>query len=162
MYISSIFLLLISYSTIAQNFSPDVISSAGETFQNNEVQLDWTLGEVMTATLENNTNILSQGFQQPYLEITSINKLSSAFGNIKIFPNPTHDWINFDLTLNQNTTVLIRLFDTNGKLIWENKKQETLITDKLNLKYFSSGNYILNFSCDKEQFSQSFQILKIN
>ena len=89
-----IFSTLLSFVALAQGSNPEVISASGNSIQNNSFQLDWTLGEVTITTIENNTSQITQGFHQPYFEITSTNEIPSEYGNIEIFPNPTFDWIN--------------------------------------------------------------------
>jgi len=51
---------------LAQSVSPEVVSSAGDYYENANVSLSWTLGEIATETYTNGNIILTQGFQQPY------------------------------------------------------------------------------------------------
>ncbi|MFU8844174.1 MAG: hypothetical protein ACNA7V_10250 [Bacteroidales bacterium] len=59
----SVFPLYVS----AQSVSPEVIATAGDYFENSSGSLSWTLGEVMTETFSSGGNILTQGFQQPFV-----------------------------------------------------------------------------------------------
>jgi hypothetical protein len=52
-------------TTWAQSLSPTVIASSGGYFEGTNASLSWTLGELATETLDNGSNILTQGFQQP-------------------------------------------------------------------------------------------------
>jgi len=57
----------------AQITSPEVISSSGAYFSNTSGSMSWTLGETVTETFSNGSNILTQGFQQPVsVSITGI------------------------------------------------------------------------------------------
>lgn len=56
--------LLASGGLCAQSISPSVIGSAGGSGTVGAVSVDWTVGEVATATLANGPNILTQGFHQ--------------------------------------------------------------------------------------------------
>lgn len=58
-----IFLPIIIYT---QSLAPSVISSSGDYFQSTNYSLSWTLGEIMTETFFNGSNVLTQGFQQPF------------------------------------------------------------------------------------------------
>lgn len=51
---------------MAQSVSPEVVSSAGDYYEGANGSLSWTLGEIATETYSNGTNILTQGFQQPF------------------------------------------------------------------------------------------------
>ena len=64
---------LISFYASAQSLSPQVIASAGGYASSGGVSLSWTLGETFTTTLQNGNNILTQGFQQPFIELRILN-----------------------------------------------------------------------------------------
>lgn len=49
---------------MAQSISPSVIASSGGSGTVGGVTVDWTVGEVAVTTLDNGTNILTQGFHQ--------------------------------------------------------------------------------------------------
>jgi hypothetical protein len=61
---------LLSLTVVAQSTSPTVIASSGEYFENANNSISYTLGEIATETFSNGSNILTQGFQQPVVEIT--------------------------------------------------------------------------------------------
>jgi len=58
--------VLIPVYILAQSVSPEVVSSAGDYYENANVSLSWTLGEIATETYTNGNIILTQGFQQPF------------------------------------------------------------------------------------------------
>ena len=60
-------LVIITLNTNAQTLSPFVISSTGSSSTSNE--LSWTVGETFTETFTSGNNILTQGFQQPELQL---------------------------------------------------------------------------------------------
>jgi len=47
-----------------QRSSLDIVSSAGETFKNNTIQIDWTIGESFNTTIQNQSQQITQGFHQ--------------------------------------------------------------------------------------------------
>lgn len=53
----------------AQTLSPSVLPSAGGYFSAANGSLSWTLGETVTPTLQAGSNILTQGFQQPEVQV---------------------------------------------------------------------------------------------
>ena len=57
----------------AQSLSPQVIASAGTYAAAGGVSLSWTLGEAFTTTLQGGGTILTQGFQQPFIELRILN-----------------------------------------------------------------------------------------
>lgn len=58
--------LLLPGYILAQSVSPQVVSSAGDYYDNGNISLSWTLGEIATETFSNGNIMLTQGFQQPY------------------------------------------------------------------------------------------------
>jgi len=93
--ILSIIIVELSYSqTITRNVQP----VAGSYFSNGNMNLSATVGETFNATLGNNTNMLTQGYQQPEIIDTGIYLNLTAFiegfylGNSKmqsLFNNPS-------------------------------------------------------------------------
>ncbi|NOX47177.1 MAG: hypothetical protein GXO89_09395 [Chlorobi bacterium] len=57
--------MLISLTISAQSVSPEVVASAGDYYENGNLSISWTLGEIATETYSNGGIILTQGFQQP-------------------------------------------------------------------------------------------------
>lgn len=64
--LASLLPVLIPAIMMAQSVSPEVVSSAGDYYENGNVSLSWTLGEIATETYTNGNVILTQGFQQPF------------------------------------------------------------------------------------------------
>ena len=57
----------------AQTLSPKVLPSCGGYFSAGGKSLSWTMGEPITATFTSGNIRLTQGFQQPYVELTILN-----------------------------------------------------------------------------------------
>jgi len=60
-----ILLVLVCFSAYSQSSNPEIHSSAGESFQTNNVRIDWTLGEIAVSTISNSNIRVTQGFHQP-------------------------------------------------------------------------------------------------
>ena len=106
-----IVLLLSLWSNIifTQTITPEIISSSGETSQVTAIQIDWTLGEVATITIQNLSQQITQGFHQPSYVITSVSTLLQEIGHVSVYPNPTSDLLNIHLNLNLNNRSMNRL-----------------------------------------------------
>lgn len=146
----------------AQSSSPEIVSSAGETYQGSSMQIDWTLGELAITTIQNSSQQITQGFHQPYYTITSVSELPQEIGEIKVYPNPTSDRIEMKLNFDQSRTVNIQLIDLSGKLIWTGEQIGSQIEEMKNIENLTSGTYFLNFLIDGNKYSQTFKIQKIN
>ena len=159
-----LFLLLASWTNnvYSQSLSPEIVSTAGETFQGTSIQIDWTLGELAITTIQNSTLQITQGFHQPNYIVTNVDEHPQKIGQINVFPNPTSDWLEITISFNQMKEVCTRLFDIHGKLILEKENQGKFISESISLSELPNGNYFLNFLIDENQYSQTFKIQKIN
>ena len=61
------------YSVNCQSLSPHVLATAGGYFAAGGSSLSWTMGETFNTTLQNGSVILTQGQQQPYVQLTILN-----------------------------------------------------------------------------------------
>lgn len=77
---------------------PEVVATTGATFSNDEISLEWTLGEVMTESYVGDI-LLTQGFHQPSLGLLSSNNDIPDLANygIHVFPNPSTDHVTVQL-----------------------------------------------------------------
>lgn len=160
-----LFLLILSIgidNVNAQSSNPQIVSSAGETFQGNSLQIDWTLGELAITTIQNSSQQITQGFHQPTFVIMSIDELSQKIGQIQVFPNPASDIIEVKANFDQSRNVMIQLVNLNGSLLWMTKNNGDQIDQVKDITNLPSGTYFLNFLIDGNKYSQTFKIQKIN
>jgi hypothetical protein len=141
-----------SYAT-AQTLSPEVISTSGTSMSNGTTTLDWTLGEPATATLDNSSNMLSQGFHQPSIVVTAIAD-AATLNEVKVFPNPTIDVVQIQFITNQKNT-LVELYSVDGKLL--EKQSVNSQTAEMNMSAYPAGTYFLRINN-----SDTHQLVKSN
>ncbi len=160
--ISLSFALFISLLNLqAQELSPQVLTTAGDSYMGSAIQLDWTLGELAITTIETPNQKISQGFHQAYFFTTlQVEDLPTAVGTIKVSPNPTSDWIELQMSFNEKQRIQLLLIDLSGKTIWSEKLIGQELNKKYSLKGFASGNYYLIFQFAGNKYSKSFQINK--
>lgn len=142
--IFTILLLFMTLYVFSQQVSPEVIASAGDHFENEDISLSWTLGEPVISTLSGEY-ILTQGFHQDLYIITSIDDVEISEMDIQIFPNPTADYLNIEISNPEfsNDDVIIQLLDLKGSLIKEFKKTGVSNSTRLNLQSYERANYFL-------------------
>lgn len=156
-------MLIVNFCIIngySQSLSPKILSTAGDSFQGTSIQLDWTLGELAITNIANNSYQITQGFHQPYYIITSIDKLSEDFGEIKVYPNPTTNWIKLDASFEQICNVRLTICDIHGKTIWTKESRSQRITDKISLSSVPSGIYFLYIRGDNMKSIKTTKIQK--
>lgn len=148
--------LCFPFKIFSQSNSPSVISSAGEYNENAEGSLSWTLGETVVGTVDNGTNMLSQGFQQNSYTITEVPEVSMAGFELKIYPNPAADYVNIE---GENIEIgKIELFDISGKLIASYEVNGN--SYKLDLKEMSSAIYVLKVYNTEKIVFREYKISK--
>lgn len=157
--ILSITLIALPMLVGAQSITPEVVASAGEHFENGNVQLSWTLGEIAVSTYDNGGNILTEGFHQPELLITSIEEVSELDMMVNIFPNPTSDFINIEFTGNK-TDMLVELFDMNGKEVSRVDVDAYQMETGINVSNMAAGGYLLRLTEENGKYVSTHQIQK--
>jgi hypothetical protein len=148
-----------------QSITPEVIATAGDYFIGTNATLSWTLGEVITETVSSSSYTLTQGFQQPYYNITSINedpklKENDPLADINVYPNPVNDQLNIDFKNLKEQNLMIVLIDLQGKVLLSDFAENTLTVKQINMLNIAKGNYILRVSTRDGQHLKSFKIIK--
>jgi hypothetical protein len=82
--------ILLIGALIQQISSQTLISAAGNSFQNENITIDWSPGEIAISTLGNDKIIITQGFHQEIVFPTSIFQTESGPFSM-IFPNPASE-----------------------------------------------------------------------
>lgn len=152
--ISSLILIGAMGALGAQSLSPEVVANAGETYAAGNLVVEWTLGEVMTESYDG-TLILTQGFHQPELQVTSIKDPAAAFGFVKVYPNPTAGSISIERE--QAGDLHMNLLDMQGRLIMQEHASTSLTS--LDMSSLPTGIYVLRLS-DGKQGVRSIRIEK--
>lgn len=138
-------------------YSQQVVGSAGMSYENQNVNLSWTLGEVAIMTLENQNQMLTQGFHQPILVVLNSDDVTTFDKTIKVFPNPTSDYVILQVDNEINQSMFYRLYDFAGQLI-----QFDIITSELtniNFEFLPAGVYLITINDSIRQL-KSFRIIK--
>ena len=135
----------------------EVVSSNGDTQSAAGYEVSWTVGEAVVATLIGGSNTLTQGFHQAKLTITAVSELLFPGLEIRVFPNPTQDFITIHFSEYVEDS-RYSLYDFTGKLL-ENKLISSDDTE-INMSKYASGQYILKLTNKSRQTIQTFKIIK--
>ena len=148
-------LLLLSITAQAQA----VIGSVGGSGTVGAMHLDYTVGEAMVSTINNNRTTLNQGFHQARYVVTAVQE-AFAPGTINVFPNPTSAMLQIEFKAIEFKNLRISLHDELGRSI--NTSKADAATWQTNLSGLGSGYYMLTVTDRKNLKTSSFKILKIN
>lgn len=150
--------LLISVGIFGQSVSPEVIATSGDYYETANVKMSWTLGEIITETLETDAVILTQGFQQSNLTITSIEDLAESIA-VNIYPNPTADIINVEFP-EFTGKIYLELTNTQGQVLSTQRSLPEEAVSQFNLTHLAVGTYYLRLIDEKRQNIKTFKIIK--
>ena len=143
-------LLCLPMIGFGQILSPSVVSSSGDSYSNGGVIMDYTLGEIVIETFSNNANILTQGFHQGDLKVTTA--VVNLDIKTRIYPNPTTNFIIIELEKNVNADILV--YDINGKIVIKDKLNDER-QKQLDFSFLTQGNYLLHINiADKQSVYQ--------
>ena len=150
------YLTALLFFAVSSSTAQKVVSANGGTATAAGTQVSWTIGEPITATVSDGTTTLTQGFQQSKLTVTAINDIQVAGVEIKVYPNPTSDFvtIHFSKVMEKPTYLL---FDLSGRLIQQKKIEST--DAKVDMTQFAGGSYILKVNSGQQPL-QTFKIVK--
>ena len=158
-FLTIISLIVLPFVGVAQSITPEVIASAGEHYDNGTVQLSWTLGEVMIDTYDNGTNILTQGFHQTQLTVTSIEE-NLADVTMNLYPNPTSEYLNISLRNNQND-INLQVYDMTGKLIHKDMINAHDSKYVLPMQTVATGKYLIQMQSEDGKMNTTHQVVKL-
>ncbi len=161
-YLFLILVLTASVSVKAQQL--EVVAASGDFYKNSSGSLSWTLGEAAIETLSESNYILTQGFQQSKITVTSVNELPGLDFTISVFPNPASDFLTVKVEKNDGFTGLMyHLYDINGKLLLLKQPEGNETT--ISLSNFNPSIYFLEViqakdSTDAKYCVSIFKIIK--
>ena len=150
-----IFSWFVNFGTILQ--AQQLVSSAGEFYQNSSGSLSFSVGELSIETFSNSNNILTQGFHQTNLIAIAIKELKDLKFEIIVFPNPTKDFVLLKIPIENFTGLQYKIYDIHGKLLQNKilKENET----EISFANFSPSTYFIKVS-DGNKVLKTFKIVK--
>lgn len=148
----TILLLLLCTLTVS---SQEVIASQGNSYSNSSVSIDFTIGEVVIATLNNTGNTLTQGFHQTNLTVLAIDDFDINY-QARVFPNPTQDLLQVEI---QNFEGLnFKMYDIQGRQLSQQKIYS--INTSINTTPYAKGLYLLVILNENNQLLKTYRIIK--
>lgn len=119
----------------------EVIGTSGSHYVGSQVQLSVNIGEPVISTAEGNTRTLTQGFEQPWADVsTSLPTSSEEAASITVYPNPTRHELFIALGRTAHGEQY-SLFDAAGKLVVSGRIEADIQT--IGMERIASGTYQL-------------------
>ncbi len=144
-------------SLVCQSLSQDVIGSSGDYFVGSNGSLSSTIGESETETIGTGKNILTQGFQQGSVVITSLNIIPQADLEVNVFPNPATNYIILQIkNLNEKSLQYV-IYDLEGKEFM--RRNVTSFEEKIDLQNLKPSIYLLKVLYNSDELN-IYKIIK--
>lgn len=123
-------------------------------------KVSYSIGQPLYIPVNNGTNSISPGVQQPY-EISTLGE--DHFPDIKlkmmVYPNPAISKVNLYIENQVSNDTYYQLFDTNGRTLLEKKVTET--ETQIPIEHLPSAIYFLKIS-EQNKTIKNFKIIKTN
>ena len=150
-------LLLLSLSSYSQTISKQVIGPGGQTFENGNNKLSYTVGEVAVGAMtdEDGTYQLGNGYY-PSLNLSTLNTETPELKlQVKVFPNPTKEVIYITHPTEQFFDV--RITDISGRQILQTAHQKE---QPLSVQTLTTGTYFITVTTKESKQTNTYKILK--
>jgi hypothetical protein len=155
-YVILIFMLL-SLSSYSQSISKQVIGPGGQTFENENNKLSYSVGEVAVGAMtdEDGTYQLGNGYY-PSLNLSTLNTETPELQlQVKVFPNPTKEVIYITHPTEQFFEV--RITEVSGKQILQTAHQKQ---QPLNVQTLTTGTYFVTVTTKESKQTNTYKIVK--
>ena len=149
--------LLISLSSYSQSISKQVIGPGGQTFENGNNKLSYTVGEVAVGAMtdEDGTYQLGNGYY-PSLNLSTLTTETPELQlQVKVFPNPTKEVIY--ITHPTEQLFEVKITDVSGKQIFKTAHQKQ---QPLSVQTLTTGTYFIKITTKDSKQTNSYKIIK--
>ncbi len=161
-FLSLLLIAGLAFFSQALSLIPEVIASAGDIFTSKNGSLSWTLGEAVIETISSESSLLTQGFQQSFLQILKVDSPEDPNVDISVYPNPVNDVLTIEITsLENDPQIQLELFDFVGQRIYVETIETQTHKEQLDVSRFSSSLFVLRVVNLNSHLTESFKIHKI-
>lgn len=137
-------ILLMSVVARGQSISPTVTSTSGGFYAHSSATISWTMGEVAVQPYATGNASISQGFQNPHIEVAEPTFISNEISfSLIVYPIPAKDYLMIE-TEDYTDPLNVRVYNIQGALMLE--KVLISSTGQIDLSRLPSATYILKIS----------------
>jgi len=152
--LSALFIFACSYG---QSISKQVIGPGGQTFENGNSKLSYSVGEVAVGAMtdDDGTFQLGNGYY-PSLNLSTLNTETPELQlQVKVFPNPTQEVIY--ITHPTEQLFEVRITDVSGKQILQTAFQKQ---KPLSVQTLTTGTYFITVTTKESNQTNTYKIIK--
>lgn len=134
----------------------EAVLPGGNFHSNGTSSISWSLGEAVIQTLRSADNIITQGFQQSRLTVTSVKEIPGLKMIISAFPNPTNSYINLKVD-GEIENLTFAVYDISGRVVTQGKMESN--PTQVSFDQQSAGVYFIRVLKDNHEV-RIFRIVK--
>jgi len=132
------------------------IGSAGGVLSGPGTTWEYNIGEAIIGTVSSPVFTLTQGFEQPWVEIITLTPVPDREPAVSVFPNPVRHFLNI-VRPEGSDDMHYHMFDGSGRLVLSAPLSS--IRTELDTAPLQSGAYILQVTSDRPIPDQTFRII---
>jgi hypothetical protein len=167
-YLLTLGCLLFSFFLSAQSIERQLIGIGGYYNTDEQILLDWTLGETFTAFDNAPFGHYKEGFLQPVIlsekiiktEQDSKQDVTGDF-SAEVFPNPFNGVFTFQINDAQKSDFQLTILDYSGKILMKKMLPAGSLKMEWAMNDYPAGLYFLQFADDSGILRHSFKLLKL-
>jgi hypothetical protein len=153
---AQLIVLLIGLS-LTNLYAQKVVLSANGKASGSGGSVTYSVGQVAYKNFGNSSGSVTQGVLQPMIVITAVEEVLNKEINCTVFPNPATVTVNLKIENRSLKKVSIELYDLNGKLLQQQKINQT--ETSITTEGLIPSTYLLRVK-DGNQELKTFKIVK--
>ncbi len=148
--------LILTIALAPAAIAQQVIAGGGGNHTNSTGRITYTIGEPVFTTASTGGHTLTQGFQQPWADISTLveEEVEPIIG-INVYPNPVRHVLYIDVPDGANADRFV-LYDATGRQVTDGRIIGT--GTQLDMQPYASGGYILRVIGANDTHQQAFKI----
>jgi len=162
-YLIIVSALLLSVSGAAQSIQREAVSSVGGFSDRTDIQISWTVGEVVVVTAFSTDLNMTQGFQQPDDELlVSIAEPASVIA-LNAWPNPTQGLLTIQIENARELELELIVYDLMGRMVVQPARLQTssqLLIYNVDLSQVAPGYYFVKLADKAREFCETIEVQK--
>lgn len=147
-------LLLVAVPAFSQTKQSEVVASAGGSVQAGNVSVSFTVGEPATGTLSAGNVVMTQGFQQGYIDIPDTEVEAALAKNVRLYPNPIKTTLFVELEEIPQGECVVKCYDMSGRMVGE-VQYESDPRMAIDMSNYPQGAYFVKVLVDDEELINS-------
>ncbi len=138
-------------------YAQQAVVSSGNYHENEDLSISWSLGETVIETFVSDDFILTQGFQQTSLIVTSVDDIAGLDLGLSAYPNPTSDYLTLSLKGEAPENITYELYDLAGRHFLSGELKDA--TKDISFRAMDPGIYFLRVNAGGQPV-KTFKIVK--